>query len=73
MSIEVNIIELELCDSINAPNDSTSINLIALYKKFTALQRQNAIKWSQKAKLCWCRMETITLAFFIIVFVLERI
>lgn len=53
MNTELEINALELLDSASPANPEIHNSLVSLYNKFSALQRQSACKWAQRARLQW--------------------
>lgn len=61
---EVSIHALELEGIDNSLDDNDSINFNVLYNKHKALLRQNAKKWSQRAKINWIQNGDLKTSYF---------
>lgn len=51
--VEMDIFSTEAHDMSNPWDDNSHFHLISLYKKISALQRQNTIKWAQRSRIFW--------------------
>lgn len=63
-NLEKEILEAETVDVVDTNRENFEVNLDAIYSRFTSLQRQQSLKWAERARLIWVHNGDFNSTFF---------